>query len=270
MNIDEFWESLVSSALLGTDRRDPPPTPPGVIDDAVRDLQLPDSASRLLAQVASTVAVRRGAFMPSAPLSPIALPEPDDRPPCSVRAAQRWRHVIVSWPVLDDEWLLTLITSGQRARAEVVPELLRRHRRDAVRYTRAVVAAGPLAAWLIRHCPELGRVGSTPPPADALGELPALPVPPELTELFAASGEEIGTWLLDRAASGRLSQSDRAVLINFLARLRPNELPAVASALADGAASGVASAGLLAALGDLAHTRATMLDELTVVLGPTA
>jgi hypothetical protein len=60
---------------------------------------------------------------------------------------------------------------------------------------------------------------------------------------------------------GRYAHAHRAVLVNLIARMRPDSLPVVAEVL--GAVDPhAAGAGLASVLADLAHTRSRMLDEL--------
>ncbi len=141
--IDDYWQQLVTVALLGTDRREPPDAI-GPIADVVADAVLPSVAERMLAEVAAAVAVRRGAFLPLPPVASLAGPVADERPVCTPAAAERWRHLVSSWTVLEDEWVLTLIERGWRAEPVLVPAMLARVRRDAVRWAHATVAAGPL------------------------------------------------------------------------------------------------------------------------------
>ena len=63
------WEELVTVALLGTDRRDPPAID-GPIGDLVADAVGAEPAERMLAEVAAATAVRRAAFVPRDPAAP--------------------------------------------------------------------------------------------------------------------------------------------------------------------------------------------------------
>ena len=62
--------------------------------------------------------------------------------------------------------------------------------------------------------------------------------------------------------SGELGAAHRAVVVNLLARIRPDALVSIAASLGsiDQAAAGY---GLASVLADLAITRHRMLDELT-------
>ena len=250
--------------MLGTDRRNPP-TADGLIADLVDDTLRDTPSERMLAQVAATVTVRRAGVLPGPPRPPIAGPDADDRPICVPAAADRWHHLISSWPVLEDEWTLTLLTNGWRVPRDLAPELLTRHRTDPLRRARAELACGPLAGWLVGHLPELaarGAARSRPDPSvDDIAELPALPIPPDLEPLLCADGDVVARQLAGAIDAGTLVHAHRAVLVNLVARLRPDALGAVATALEaiDGSSIGFALASVLA---DLARTRERMLDEL--------
>ena len=265
MTVADHWRELVSVAMLGTDRRNPP-EPDGLIADLVDDTVRSTPSERMLAQVAATVAVRRAGILPGPPRPPVAGPDVDDRPVCVPAAAERWHHVVSSWPVLEDEWMLTLVTNGWRVAPDLVPELLTRHRSDPVRRARAELACGPLAGWLVSHLPELAARGaastqSDPSPED-VAELPPLPIPPDLEPLLYADGELVARQLAEAIDAGLLVHAHRAVLVNLVARMRPDALGHVTTALEaiDGTSPGFPLASVLA---DLATTRQRMLDELS-------
>ena len=259
--MDDHWRELVTVAMLGTDRRDPP-EPVGPVADLVADTVRAAPSERMLAQVAACVAVRRAGVLPGPPVDRLAGPAADDRKPCVPAATDRWHHITVSWPVLEDEWMLTLISNGWRLAPELVPSVFRRHRRDSVRRARAEVACGPLAPWLSDQLPELAapanQVAASP---ESIGELPELPIPPDLAGLLGAPGRESGPTLASGIESGNFGPPHRAVLVNLIARIRPDALPDVVKALeaADQASPGY---GLAIVLADLGRTRHQMLDEL--------
>lgn len=264
MTAAEQWRELLATAMLGTDRRNPP-EPTGLIADVVDDTVRSTPSERMLAQVAATVAVRRAGVMPGPPRPPIAGPDVDDRPVCVPAAADRWHHVVSSWPVLEDEWMLTLLTNGWRVPPDLVPELLTRHRSDPIRRARAELACGPLAGWLVGHLPELAArsaASSRPDPsAEDIAELPPLPIPADLEPLLFADGHQTARQLARAIDSGTLAHAHRAVLINVVARMRPDALGEVAAAL-DAIGGNSFGFALASVLGDLARTRQRMLDEL--------
>ena len=259
---DVHWDELVTVALLGTDRRDPPSVD-GPIGDVVADAMAANPAERMLIEVAAATAVRRAAFVPRPPAEPIAPPAVDGRPVSPLPATRRWAHVVASWPVLEDEWMLTLIERGWRVDPQMVPALLRRHRTDAVRRAHAVVAIGPLAEWIAERFESL-RPAASAARADRerLGVLPALPIPPELARLTDDPGEQIGAALAGSLAAGTLGPAHRNVIVNVVARVPPDTLVAIAEQL-DRVSPNAPSHGLAASMADLARTRRVMLDELT-------
>lgn len=259
VSIDEHWNQLVTAALLGTDRRDPP-TPVGPLVDVVADTARTAPSERMLAHVAACTAVRRAAVTPGPVAAPLAPPQLDERPPCRPAAAERWHHIVASWPVLEDEWLLTLVAAGWRAAPELAPVMLRRHRSDARRWTLATAAIGPLAPWLVEQLPELVSSASGAHP-EFPGELPALPISPELAPLLTATGAEAGGVLAVGLEGGAFGSPHRGVLANVVARIGPDALGDLAEAL-DAVDPSSVGYGLATVLADLATTRRRMLAEL--------
>ncbi len=263
-DLEAHWGALVTAALLGTDRRDPP-QPPAVLRDVVDDTAREAPSERMLAQVAACASVRRAGVRPAPPRPPMTPPAHDPRPVCPPASVVRWHHVVGSWPVLEDEWTVTLLVNGWRAAPELVPGMLDRARTDDVRWARALAAAGPLGPWLVEHLPDPPRRRGRSAPVDPgrvdLTALPALPIPPELEAWRAEAAPAVGAGLAGGIASGRLAAAHRAVLVNLVARLPPETLGSVARALGavDPSTSGH---GLAAALADLATVRRRMLAEL--------
>lgn len=261
LSMAEQWRNLVTAALLGTDRRDPPEAE-GPLAELVADTARAAPSERMLAQVAACIAVRRAAILPGSAVALTSSPDTDDRPECIPAATDRWHHITSSWAVLEDEWTLTLIGNGWRLAAELVPSALHRHRSDPVRHARAVVAAGLSAGWLIEHLPDLACTKQVAVDPESIGELIDLPIPPELLDLLHASGREVGKVVGAGVENGQLAHAHRAVLINLIARIAPGGLLDVVDALnnVDPHSPG---AGLASVLSDLALTRHRMLDELS-------
>jgi hypothetical protein len=253
--MNELWAELVTTALLGTDRRELRVGPDGAIADLVADAVRHDPAERMLAAVAATAAARRAAFIALDPAPELQPPEPDARPIVTPAAAATWYQVIADWPVLEDEWMLTVIGNGWRLPPDVLVDALARHRRDPVRQARVARAGGPLAAWTIDHVPELAGSPRRTAPADAVLTLPELPVPPELAELLGADALSFGRALVPIVDTA--TPAHKPVLVNLLARCRREVLPDAADALAD------RPFGLALALADLCRLRDRMLAELS-------
>lgn len=259
-DLDAYWQELVTAALLGTDRREPPVPPAGPVADLVDDAVRPDGAARMLAAVGAVSAARRAAFVAGPPADPLQPPEPDERPCCSSTAVATWRTVIAEWPVLEDEWVLTVIRRGMRVPPDALVELLQRHRSDAVRRARVAVAGGPLTRWLVDQLPSLAAATKSTAPGEAVAELPELPMPPDLAPLLEADAHTFVRRLAQGFDAGEFGSPHRAVLVNLFARCRPEVLPNAASTF------GRSDIGLALALADLASLRHRMLTELGVVV----
>jgi hypothetical protein len=258
-DLDAYWHELVTTALLGTDRRDPPAPPAGPVADLIDDALRPDGASRMLAAVGAVSAVRRAAFVAGPVADPLQPSASDDRLCCSAQAVATWRTVVAEWPVLEDEWLLTVIESGMRVPPDALVELLQRHRGDAVRRARVALAGGPLAGWLTEHLPSLEPTTRSSASAEAVASLPELPVSPELAHLVVADAHTFVRRIAQGFDGLEFGPPHRAVLVNLFARCRPEVLPNAASTF------GRADAGLALVLADLAALRHRMLTELGVI-----
>jgi hypothetical protein len=256
VTVGEHWNALVTASLLGTDRRDPPVPPDGPLADMVADAVRPTPSSRMLAAVAACTVARRAGVRPRPPVGRLAPPDADGRPVVPPAAARRWRQVVTTWPVLEDEWLRTVAERGWRLPPDVLVGLLRRHRTDRTRRALAMELAGPSGPWIVDHLPELAApAGSARPGPDAT--VPA--VSPELAPYLAADTGAIVTAIAGGMAEGAFGPPHRAVLINFVSRCHPEALAPLAEALRTVDSSGVGLAQLLA---DLAATRHEMLAEL--------
>lgn len=263
-DIETHWQLLLTTALLGTERREPPPPISGPVGDVVADAVVADPARRLLLDVAATAAVRRAAFLPGPAVPALVPPADDPRPECPDAAVATWRRIRDHWPVLEDEWVVTVLEQGWRLPAEVTVVLLVASRRDPVRRQRTHAAAGPVAAWLLEHVPGLAGDGSAVSTAigrEELSALPPLPMPADLAELMSLEADRFVARLLPAFEEGRVGAAHRPVLVNLLARCRPDVLAPTADAL-DRVDPTSASAGTAAVLADLGRTRARMLAEL--------
>ena len=157
MSMAEHWDELVTTAMLGTDRRDPP-VPTGPLADLIDDALHPTPSERMLDHVAACTAVRRAGVLPGPPVDRLHGPSADERPVCLPAAVDRWHHITVSWPVLEDEWTLALIGNGWRIAPELVPAVLR----DTAPTPYVVPAPswrrGPWPGGSSRTCPRWRRV----------------------------------------------------------------------------------------------------------------
>ena len=176
----DHWRELVTTAMLGTDRRDPP-TPIGPLADVVADALRSAPSERMLDQVAACTAIRRAGVLPGPPIARLQGPDVDDRPICVPAAVDRWHHITVSWPVLEDEWMLDAdrqrLARRSRARSGDAAAPSGRPRPSSPRRGCVWTAR---ASWLVGHVPELeamidphldraGIARRTPRPSDRAG-----------------------------------------------------------------------------------------------------
>lgn len=243
--LDDHWRALVSTALLGTDRREPPTVPPGPLADLAADDIQRDPPGRVLQQAAAVTVARRGGLAASTPPTTEALspPQPDDRPVTPPSATQDWQEAAAQWPVLEDEWLLAVVTTGHRLSPELVVPLLARHRGNPVRHALVRAAAGPLADWLIGWSPRLSPTSRRPVPPESIGILPELSVTPDLLPLLAVGPDEplppsggplrelADSLLIGPIHAGMRLPGHVPVLVNVAARVHPGLLAHLDEAL---------------------------------------
>ncbi|MFI1866320.1 DUF5691 domain-containing protein [Streptomyces jumonjinensis] len=155
-----LWEELVTSALLGTDRRTPPE---GVMAAGG------DPPAALLDAAALHTVRRRAGLLPAPAASP---PEPaprDDRPPLPEAARHRLAQLLAdrsapssggrrgTAPDLTEllpQWLATANERGFRAPAALLPALLDAARARTDLRPQALVFAGSRGLWLARFNPD--------------------------------------------------------------------------------------------------------------------
>ncbi len=259
--IADYWREMVTVALLGTDRRESPAPPTGAMGDLAADDPQPTPSQRLLQQVAACTVAQRAGMLPAASAQVLAPPPDDLRPVTPPAASTTWRRIVDDWAVLEDEWVLTVIQSGRRLAPELVVPVLARHRTDATRHARALVAAGTLGQWMIEWSPRLACTAKKPAAMEAIGELPDLAILPELQSVLWASPPQAARTIAGGLSSGAFGISHRAVLVNVVARVHPASLPALAQAIGHIDPS-QPTIGLAFALADLARLRHQMLTEL--------
>ena len=135
------WRELVSTALLGTERREATAAAPLAI---VRD----SPEEQLLARAAATVVYRRAGARPRQGLSPLQPAQAETLPRCSEAAAMRLAAILGGeFTGVLDEWLELAAAHGVRAPEELLPALIAagRGRREAV-----LAVAGERGRWLGR------------------------------------------------------------------------------------------------------------------------
>jgi hypothetical protein len=261
LTLADYWREMVTVALLGTDRRDPPVPPNGGLADLAADDPQPTPSQRLLQQVSGCAVAQRAGVLPGAGARMLAPPDDDPRPLTPPVSTATWRRVVTDWPVLEDEWVLTVIRSGRRLAPELVVPMLARHRTDATRHARVLVAAGPLGQWMIGWSPRLACAAKGPAVMEAIGELPELAIVPDLLPVLWATPKQAARTIAGGLSSGVFGISHRAVLVNLVARVDPASLPALGEAIGHVDPS-LPTIGVAFALADLARLRHQMLTEL--------
>ncbi|MFI5566083.1 DUF5691 domain-containing protein [Streptomyces sp. NPDC051740] len=156
--LPDSWEELVTTALLGTDRRTPAGSAPG-----------PDAPSALL-DAAAVATVRRRAGLRPARAAERPRPAPEDpRPPLPSAAARRLAMLLADRPgtagggrrgaapdlmELLPQWLATANARGFAAPPAALPALLDAARGRTDLRPAALRFAGPRALWLARFNPD--------------------------------------------------------------------------------------------------------------------
>ena len=210
--VQQHWQELVGAALLGSDRRDPPLPPEGPLHQLAVERRGAGPAEELLQQVAATAVLRRAAFLPGPPAAAPMPPAPDLRPVTPPSATHTWRRIVADWAVLEDEWVVSVITSGHRLAPELVPRLMARHRGDAVRHARVQLAAGPLAAWLIDQSPALACTKRAVVAPEVLVAVPELAITPDLASLAGAPPGTAAAAIVKGLTEGSFGAAHRQVL----------------------------------------------------------
>ncbi|MEU9224686.1 DUF5691 domain-containing protein [Streptomyces massasporeus] len=246
----DVWEGLVTTALLGTDRRTPPGTAPG-----------PDAPAALLdAAAVETVRRRAGRRPARAAKRPQPAPE-DPRPALPPEAARRLAMLLADRPgpsgggrrgaapdltELLPQWLAVANARGFAPPPQVLPALLDAARGRTDLRPAALEFAGPRALWLARLNPDWrfalratpGGGAALPPPEDdekvqqlwqegLFAERVALLSALRSREPAAARDLLATTWPTERA-------EDRLMFLDSLrAGLGPDDEPFLEQALAD-------------------------------------
>ncbi|MBV2154370.1 DUF5691 domain-containing protein [Kitasatospora sp. SUK 42] len=252
------WDTLRTSALLGTDRR-PLPATALPLADAVD----PSDPATALLELAALAAVRRRAgALPVPAAEPPGPPAPEDPRPELPEAAARRLAVLLTGrsggsgggtlanlAELLPQWLATARARGLRPPAALVPGLLDAARARSELRPDTVALAGPLGRWLAERNPDwrfvLRTTAPEPAPPASSTEQPddTADHRPWHEGLFAervthltllrrrdpAAGLELlrGTWSTERA-------EDRLLFLDALQDgLSPADEPFLEAALAD-------------------------------------
>ncbi|WP_377270905.1 DUF5691 domain-containing protein [Peterkaempfera sp. SMS 1(5)a] len=169
----DSWEALVATALLGTDRRQPPRIGGTAALDRAAARVPTDPAAALLALAALGTVHRRAGLRPAA-AGGLPEPAPDDpRPPLPEPAGRRLAVLLsdrggasggpANLAELLPQWLCAARARGFRLPAPLVPTLLDAARARSELRGDAVALAGPLGRWLAEQNPDWRFVLRTVP-----------------------------------------------------------------------------------------------------------
>ncbi|MDR3637943.1 MAG: SWIM zinc finger family protein [Isosphaeraceae bacterium] len=233
-----LWRETAASALVGTERRRPPPSPQSApFRDSVTGLDLLDPPAQLLGLAACVTQYIRVGHEP--PIDPGAPPEPcpgDDRPECGPALAERLRRMLAGeHATVLREWLSLVGNAGLRVSSDRIAELLALARRQTELRDPLRDALGKRGRWLAALNPDWGYVGGTADQVDPESiwetgtraeRLVALRA---LRSVAPARGRELlaSTW-------GSETADDRAAFVETLAvGLEPDDEPFLEAALDD-------------------------------------
>ena len=210
------WDAVVAAAVVGTDRRPPPPA----VDGFDVWARATDPASALLDRASAAVVARRAGVRPlPVPMSSEAAPV-DGRPACPAPCATRLRRLLRGeHDELLPEWFARFAATGWQLPWEQLPQLLQRGRRDAGFDQLVRALAGDRAAWLAETLPELG-VDATRRPAKA-------PVPPLAPPAPPADSHAVATGVVEACRTGIATWAVAPELRRAVAALDPTALPAL-------------------------------------------
>ena len=211
------WAALVATAVLGTDRRLPPPPLPGWEAWG----RAPDPAVAVRDRSVAVVAARRAGACPVPTPEGVLPPAPiDARSPCPPAAAERLGRILDGeHELLLPEWLALVEALDVQLPWASLPTLLLRARRNP-RLDQVVrrLARGR-AAWLADAVPELGvSVQGLVPKADA----PPFGPPPRVPDSGAVVGSMV-TLFVD----GQATWATAAQLRILTAAVDPAWLPSL-------------------------------------------
>ncbi|GAA4206485.1 DUF5691 domain-containing protein [Streptosporangium oxazolinicum] len=202
MSTSAEWEDLVSTALVGTDRR---PLPgPGA------------SEVELLGRAAVHTLRMRAGRRPVAPGEPTAVAAPEEQPAVSRAAGERLARILGGeQPRLLTEWLETAAARGYRLSPHLLPELLDHAAKDRSIRPHLGVLAGNRGRWLAGLNPAWGfLLEEVTGVADEISDVP------EVSEVW-----EFGTSGDRRVHLGALRAADPARARELLTATWEKETP---------------------------------------------
>lgn len=162
-NTGALWAELVSTALVGTAKRQvPEPAPDSALGVALGAIARDDPAAHLLDTAALTLVHRRAGRLPGSGATPLPLCAADPRPAVPGRARGRLRALLGSGfgerrtaiAEMLPEWLALARAGGFRAPEPELPALLDVARSHSELRSDVAALAGPRGRWLARLNPD--------------------------------------------------------------------------------------------------------------------
>ncbi len=227
------WPDLVSVALLGTGRRDPPV----LTEPALAGLASGGSSEERLLSAAGALAVLRRAGRLAPPAPPLPGPAPaESLPACGPAAAYRLTLLLDDHRTLLPEWLRAVARRGLRVPAEWLPDLLETATANQALRGEVEPVLGERGSWLAVQAPRWGWAAPLPATEREREALWLTGTRPQRHRLFAVlrrARPDEARQLLERGLS-REEAADRAWFTAALGEgLAPADEPLLESALDD-------------------------------------
>jgi hypothetical protein len=227
------WPELISIALLGTERREPPV----LADPALAGLVGDGSAEDRLLSAAGSLAVVRRAGWRAPPAPPLPGPAPADvLPSCGAAAAYRLLLLLDDHRALLPEWLRAVARRGLRVPAERLPDLLEAATTNQALRDAVEAVLGERGRWLAAQAPRWGWAAPLPGTGDEREAIWLTGTRPQrrrlLTTLRRTRPADARQWL--EHGLSREDGADRAWFVAALGEgLSPADEPLLESALDD-------------------------------------
>jgi len=155
--MSDMWENLLSSAMLGVERRAfVAPPAEGALGELLGQLNTSDPEGALLSAAALVALVQRVGQLLSINDTPLPTAcEPDTRPACSWHAARHLATMLGgTHRALLPEWLAALSSAGWRPPAALLPDLLELGRTQADLRAAILPALDRRGRWLAAQNPD--------------------------------------------------------------------------------------------------------------------
>ncbi len=257
--MDDLWPNLVTSAILGTERRPLAlPAAGGALGALLARLDAADPAGQLLGAAVATALFRQAARMPLQAGEPSPPPAPaEDLPVCPPQAAQHLAAMLGGpQRALLPEWLALLAQQGMRAPPALLPNLLELGRTNAELRRAVLPALGARGRWLAAYNPAWAYARAAAPQAggEQLAHQWDTGARAERLALLARQREEapgLARELLARSWAAERAEDRAAFVASLEAGLSLEDEPLLEAALDDRSKDvRRAAAGLLARLPD--------------------